>query len=756
MKVKRTMTTTPWRRLLPRARRLVQCGMVGFALAGGVPATLHAADTVADAKQPVPACDLPRGGRWLWNVKALDAPPRTFPVTIPCSNNYGRIQGVEPIFVEGEPWRGKPTRVFAWWGLPKGASADSKVPGMVLVHGGGGTAFASWVKTWNDRGYAAIAMDTCGAIPQGERDGKPHPRHEWSGPAGWGGVSQIGEPIRDQWTYHAVAAVIRCHSLLRSLPEVDAGRIGLTGISWGGFLSSIVGSVDGRFRFAAPVYGCGFYERNPVWKARETEKQRAWFALWDPKNFYDCPGEGVGVPYLWCCGTNDRFYPLDAVRMSYNLLDRKVSLNLSLKYKMTHAHPPAGDPKEITAMADSICKDGKPLIDIRHARLEKDGFLRAEFDAHGRLATRAELLYTCDTNSVLMKREWNRQAVADFDKSGHLSVAVPEDAVMFFVNVIDADGLVASSRIFQREDWGLVDNPRNPATDWMAGGCGAFAHYLVGKDQFGRIGEFDVQGLAKQIADMKPDWFCLTLGQNSGYMCSPNETYERICGYAPGSHCSKRDIPAELIAALKPTGIKVMLYLPCQTPNRDLHAVKSFGFPEKNENRDRTINAEAARRWAQVIEEWSRRYGKDVVGWWFDGGYHRIRFSDEIAEIYAAAVKRGNPDAVVAFNEGVRSPVRRWTFAGDYLAGEIDEPLKETCSGRWVDDRQWHLLTFAGSRWGRTDCRYEDKQWIDWMTPILKNGGAVTIDLAINRPTGRLNDAQAAQLTRVFKACRAR
>lgn len=66
----------------------------------------------------------------------------------------------------------------------------------------------------------------------------------------------------------------------------------------------------------------------------------------------------------------------------------------------------------------------------------------------------------------------------------------------------------------------------------------------------------------------------------------------------------------------------------------------------------------------------------------------------------------------------------------------------------------WHVLTFAGSFWSRTDCRYEDRQWIDWMTPILKNGGAVTIDLAIDRPTGRLNDAQAAQLKRVFKACR--
>ena len=183
------------------------------------------AETNVVSAPVTPECELPRGSRALWDVKALNQTPRTFPVTIPCSNDYGRIQGVEPIFIEGEPLKGRPTRIFAWWGLPEGARADRKVPAMVLVHGGGGTAFAKWVKTWNDRGYAAIAMDTCGGIPQGERDGKPHPRHEWSGPSGWGSsVAQIGEPIRDQWTYHAVAAVMRCHSFLRARPEV--GRFG--------------------------------------------------------------------------------------------------------------------------------------------------------------------------------------------------------------------------------------------------------------------------------------------------------------------------------------------------------------------------------------------------------------------------------------------------------------------------------------------------------------------------------------------------
>ena len=189
----------------------------------------------------VPLCALfAQSTSALWDLKALDQAPKTFAVEIPCSNDYGRVEGVEPIWIEGEAYRGKPTRVFAWWGLPKGASVQQRVPAMVLVHGGGGTAFAKWVKIWNDRGYAAIAMDTCGKIPQGERDGEPHNTHAWSGPSGWGSsVGQVEEPLKDQWTYHAVAAVMRCHSFLQARPEVDAARIGLTGVSWGGYLTSI-------------------------------------------------------------------------------------------------------------------------------------------------------------------------------------------------------------------------------------------------------------------------------------------------------------------------------------------------------------------------------------------------------------------------------------------------------------------------------------------------------------------------------------
>ena len=58
------------------------------------------------------------------------------------------------------------------------------------------------------------------------------------------------------------------------------------------------------------------------------------------------------------------------------------------------------------------------------------------------------------------------------------------------------------------------------------------------------------------------------------------------------------------------------------------------------------IDLAFARRWAEVIEEWSVRYGDQVAGWWFDGGYEWVGFNEDIARIYAEAARRGDEVSV--------------------------------------------------------------------------------------------------------------
>ena len=70
----------------------------------------------------------------MWDMDALGKAPAVN------SAEPFRSDGLKAVFFEGVPYKGKPTRVFAWMGIPK-VEPGKTVPGIVLVHGGGGTAF---------------------------------------------------------------------------------------------------------------------------------------------------------------------------------------------------------------------------------------------------------------------------------------------------------------------------------------------------------------------------------------------------------------------------------------------------------------------------------------------------------------------------------------------------------------------------------------------------------------------------------------
>ncbi len=271
---------------------------------------------------------------------------------------------------------------------------------------------------------------------------------------------------------------------------------------------------------------------------------------------------------------------------------------------------------------------------------------------------------------------------------------------------------------------------RNHDTDWFKNSrYGVFMHFLpASAAQLEQVKAFDVQALASQLETIGARHFVITLGQNSGYFNAPNATYDRLTGYAPGERCSTRDLPLDLVRALEPKGIKLLLYLPCQTPNQDTAPQKAFGL--RQGAADQPIDLDFARKWAQVIQEWSDRYGDKVVGWWFDGGYAHVGFNESIARIYADAVKHGNSKALVTFNPGVQ--LIRWTRAEDYSAGELNEPFKYVPSLRWVDGSQWHALTFLGSSWAQRDTRLPTEQWVAWVRKVVAREGVVTLDMGPN------------------------
>jgi dienelactone hydrolase len=280
-------------------------------------------------------------------------------------------------------------------------------------------------------------MDLCGAVPRKAKGSWE--RHEQGGPPGWGGFEQIDGAEQDQWTYHAVADVILGHSLLRSFPEVDAERVGITGISWGGYLTCISASVDSRFKFAAPVYGCGFLGENSVWldtfAKMGKEKADKWLKLWDPSQYL----RQAKMPFLWVNGTNDFAYPLDSYQKSYR--QPTTARTLAIRIRMAHAHGGPGEkPEEIHAYANALFNGGAPLATITGQGAEK-GEAWATFTSKAPVV-KAELSFTRDAGKW-QPRKW--ESAAAKIQEGRVSAPIPDGAKVYYLNLFDERNLVVSS-----------------------------------------------------------------------------------------------------------------------------------------------------------------------------------------------------------------------------------------------------------------------------------------------------------------------
>jgi hypothetical protein len=80
-----------------------------------------------------------------FDMTLLEKAPETFP------SEDITADGVKSLFFKGLDYKGKQTRIFAYYGAPPSTAEPrtEKLPAMVLIHGGGGTAFDRWVKLWN-------------------------------------------------------------------------------------------------------------------------------------------------------------------------------------------------------------------------------------------------------------------------------------------------------------------------------------------------------------------------------------------------------------------------------------------------------------------------------------------------------------------------------------------------------------------------------------------------------------------------------
>ncbi|MCX5662723.1 MAG: prolyl oligopeptidase family serine peptidase [Planctomycetota bacterium] len=206
---------------------------------------------------------------------------------------------IETAFLEFEDRFGRPVRLYAARCFPPEGAASGKLPLVVHQPGGGQTVFPSDLTFLARHGFAAASFDW----QVGAFDHDPKRKSLWPE-----GVRNQGEGIERVEQAILPLAIQSCGVVIDWMtqhPKVDADRVGVVGISWGGYLTWAVNAHETRLKAAVPVFGCGgLWEfGRPLHTASKGAALAAWRSQWDALAL----ASRQISPVCWISSTNDFF-----------------------------------------------------------------------------------------------------------------------------------------------------------------------------------------------------------------------------------------------------------------------------------------------------------------------------------------------------------------------------------------------------------------------------------------------------------------
>lgn len=319
------------------------------------------------------------------------------------------IKGFGPAKDDKTFYGGKPkplsTKVsaefFAYMGFPSTPMPEGGYPGVVMIHGGGGTAFPVYAKHWISRGYAVIILDWYNQRPIFP-DGKFYS-------ASLKRAALEGGKRQDHVAN--VANMILAHTVLRSQKNVNPEKTAFVGLSWGSWYGAMVAAVDDRFKGGVEIY-CGDIK--------------------DHRGFINGRfHHAVKIPLYWVVSTNDQNMTVQSITKAFKRCPK--TYNRSVVIRLPHSH--VGFYFESCQRMVSHFVNGTPnlpkLSDIRVA----DGVASAEILERGKGITEAYLCYTDSIDPVYHKREW--KTIPATIKGNTVSAPVPEKAHSYYLTVYE-------------------------------------------------------------------------------------------------------------------------------------------------------------------------------------------------------------------------------------------------------------------------------------------------------------------------------
>ncbi len=286
--------------------------------------------------------------------------------------------------------------------------------------------------------------------------------------------------------------------------------------------------------------------------------------------------------------------------------------------------------------------------------------------------------------------------------------------------------------------------------DFLRRRFGVFNHYLYGNpsdtaaDFYSRgaldwnaaVDSVDAEDLARRLHETGAGYYFITVMQGSRFMLGPNAAYDAIAGTKPGEACSRRDLISELADALEKYDIALCLYFTGDGPHIDTEIGPRFGYADPRGQ----VTMDFVEKWASVLREYAMRYGDRIKAWWIDGCYaEAFGYTPQLLKPYYEACKAGNPDCLVAMNNGVFPEIRKYYPDEELTCGEFND-FEVIPQSRFIDGAQTHILAPLGkgiegnpwSRWRSKGARRDGAYMLDYVRRANAAGMPVTIDVYVD------------------------
>ncbi len=252
-------------------------------------------------------------------------------------------------------FKGAPARVAAFYVFPKGGT---NLPAILQLHGGGQSANFDGALADAKRGYAHLSLNWGGNPLNFGRAAE-----KYDGPqTDWGALDATHPPQRDKANHFAGAltpdeftldpvesprnsnwfivliAARRGLTFLEQQPEVDGARLGVTGHSMGGKLTTNLAGIDSRVKAAVPSCGgAGDLTTDQADVPGGLKKPHAAVELACISDNAYIPR--IACPVLWLSPANDFHAHIDHMAWNWrNVPDER--LRFSIAPHLNHRHPP--------------------------------------------------------------------------------------------------------------------------------------------------------------------------------------------------------------------------------------------------------------------------------------------------------------------------------------------------------------------------------------------------------------------------------